>query len=162
MHRSRCVSQGGRGVGGLTHLSRNFRLANSFIGFTVERKVNFVKTASRSWFTKTSTVVIGRQRKHQTIRYIIGSHVQSAVSCQLNGMICASSEHYGESVGALVTELQCIPLLGNLWSAAVQKLPLTTWLFYVPWLVWHLRLPCDIHEACYCDMRYLSFPRMYL
>jgi len=45
-----------------------------------------------------------------------GSHVLSAVSCQL--------EHYRERVGAFLRELQCIPLLGNLWSAPVQKLPL--------------------------------------
>jgi hypothetical protein len=36
----------------LKHSSQNFQLANSFVRFTLERRVKFVKTISRSSFTK--------------------------------------------------------------------------------------------------------------
>ena len=89
-----------------------------------------MKRVSRSWFPKTSTGVTGREREHRTILYctmLIGPHAHSAVSRQL--------QHYIESVGAFLRQLQCIPLLGNLWSAAVQKPPLTR--FCLSWYVFN-------------------------
>lgn len=61
--------------------------------------------------------VNGRRSEHRTILYVMVSHVLNVVSHQL--------EHYSERVGAFVRQLQRIPLLGNVWFAAVQKLPLT-------------------------------------
>jgi len=79
--------------------------------------MRFVKTLSIRRFMKTRREVIGREGGHRTALYVICSHVHNGVSCQL--------ERYSESVGGFVRELQCIQLLGNLWSAAVLKLPLT-------------------------------------
>jgi hypothetical protein len=123
--------------------------------------MRFVKTVSRRRFMTTSRDVIGREREHRTILYVMGSHVLSAVSCHL--------VHYSESVGTFVRELQCIPLLGNIWFAAVQKLPRTAWLFYVSWCVcnifgWFGQLAPHgvIHEACSCYEKCHSFQKVYV
>jgi hypothetical protein len=49
--------------------------------------------------------------------YVIGTHIRNAASFWL--------EYYGESVGAVVLVLKCIPLPGTLLSVLVKKLPLT-------------------------------------
>lgn len=59
------------------------------------------------------------------MEHVTGSHVKNTVSFQL--------EFYSANVGEFVRLSHGIPILGNLTSAMVPKLPLTSRPFYVLW-----------------------------